>query len=103
MTVVAAILIMKRNGKKENKMVVDDQKYGAVIIYMLQIVDMLTDLAFALQCRAYWLYGEETELVVEKYDTTFKWLYHLALVCLIGPYFMNIYSSIDITHSIEKS
>merc|ERR550532_3014726 len=94
---------MKRNGKKEDKMAVDDQKYGAVIMYMLQIVDMLSDLAFALQCRTYWLYGVQSELVEEEHDTEFMWLYHLALVCLIGPYAMNIYSSIDITRSIERS
>merc|ERR1719334_1878515 len=103
MTVAVSFAVMKRNKKKASKMAVDDQKYLSVIMYLLQIIDMMTDLAFALQCRAYWLYGDTTYLVKDRQEETFKWLYHLALAFVAGPYLMNIGSTVRITRQIESS
>merc|ERR1719295_430770 len=102
-TVAASFVIMKRNRNQEGKVAVDDQKYLSVIMYLLQIIDMMTDLAFALQCRVYWLYGETTYLVEDGQEETFKWLYHLALAFVAGPYLMNIGSTVRITRQIESS
>ena len=103
MTVAVSFVVMKRNKKKQSKMAVDDQKHLSVVLYFMQIIDILTDLAFALQCRMYWLYGESTHLVDDGQEETFKWLYHLALTFVVGPYLMNIGSSISITRQIESS
>ena len=103
MGTAVSLIVMKRNKKKQSKMAVDDQKYLSVIMYALQIIDMMTDLAFALQCRMYWLYGEATHLVRNGQEDAFRWLYHLALLFVSVPYLMNIASTIRITRQIEKS
>ena len=103
MAVAVSTAVTNLNKKKEGKMAVDDQKYLSVIMYLLQIIDMMTDLAFALQCRVYWLYGETTYLVEDGQEETFKWLYHLALAFVAGPYLMNIGSTVRITRQIESS
>ena len=103
MTVAISFAVMRRKQKKESKMAVDDQKYLSVIMYLLQIIDMMTDLAFALQCRVYWLYGENTHLVADEQEDAFRWLYHLALTFIVGPYLMNIGSSVNITRQIDKN
>ena len=98
MTVVFSFVIMK-----QCKMAVDDQKYMSIFMYLLQVIDMMTDLAFALQCRVYWLYGETTHLVEGGQEDAFRWLYHLALAFVVGPYLINIGSTVHITRQIESS
>ena len=47
--VMVAVVFMKVIANSQEKMAVDDQKYIAVVMYMVQIADMLSDLLFALQ------------------------------------------------------
>ena len=49
MSVAVAMLYMKLKGALKSKMASDDQKYGSFIMFGLQIIDVLSDLAFALQ------------------------------------------------------
>ena len=98
--VCCAVVLMQIRRASRKRMSVDDQDYLAVLLYIAQIVDILSDLVFSLQCRAYWLYeDEDPNDVVEK--GTFSWIYHCALGFTIAPYLMNLFSSINITRKIS--
>ena len=63
----------------------------------VQMVDISSDLAFAFQCRAYWLHLQDVEFEVRVSPETFSFLYHAALAFVIAPYAVNILSTISIT------
>ena len=100
MGVVAAFAIMKKRSKSKTKMDVDDQKYVAAAMYLAQGVDILSDCAFAFQCRAYWLHLGDVPFEVRVRPEVFEMLYYVALIFVVGPYFLNLVSSVNITRKI---
>lgn len=99
--VVIEIIYTALKAKSQTTMTVDDQKYISVMGYMAQIVDICSDFAFALQCRAYWHHVEDdVEFKVSVKPIVFKYLYHLALFFVVAPYALNLGSSLSITKKI---
>jgi len=80
---------------------VDDQRLNGSLRYTVQIVDVFTDIAFALQCRAFWLYLRDEN--VDANPEVFGWLYRLSLICVVAPYAMNLLSAINIARKIAGS
>merc|ERR1719295_1318680 len=91
---------MKIRAKSDDKMEVDDQKYISALMYMIQIVDVFSDFAFAFQCRSYWQHLEGLDYEVGVEPEVFRDLYTFALLFVAVPYVMNLISSIDITRRI---
>merc|ERR1719295_858364 len=91
---------MKIRAKSDTKMEVDDQKYISALMYMVQMVDVFSDFAFAFQCRSYWQYLESLDYEVGVEPKVFKNLYQWALLFVVCPYIMNLISSINITRKI---
>ena len=81
-------------------MAVDDQKYMSVIGFLVQIVDVFSDFIFAFQCKAYRDHLGDIGFEVAVQPEVFEWLYFLALVFVVGPYFLNLISSVNITRKI---
>ena len=99
--VLTACAVMKKRDKKQSgKMSVDDQKYMNVIVYLVQMVDVLSDLIFAFQCKAYRDHLGDVDYEVAVEPVVFEWLYFLALIFVVGPYFLNLVSSVNITRKI---
>ena len=72
-------------------------------MYMLQIIDIFSDFAFTLQCRAYWHHlRDDVDFMVNEDPETFSWLFHIALICVVGPYALNLASSVNITGKIVR-
>merc|ERR1719242_1496792 len=63
-------------------MMVDDQNYVSVLIYIAQ-------------------YGKEDPDDIV-YPEDFEWMYKAALAFVLGPYFVNLWSSIRITQKISS-
>ena len=102
MMLFIAFVVMKKRTKSQKKMGIDDQKYMSVIGFLLQIVDILSDLCFALQCRAYRDHLGEIEFEVTVEPVVFEWLYYFALIFTIGPYILNLISSVNITRKMAS-
>jgi len=101
MTVLSAMVFMKAIKESESRMMVDDQDLISVLLYVLQIVDIFSDLVFALQCRVYWEYAlTDDDDQVEPDD--FMWLWRFALLFVLIPYGGNLLSSIKMTHAIAQ-
>ena len=99
--VLTAFSVMKKREKKQSgKMAVDDQKYMSIIGFLVQMVDVLSDLIFAFQCKAYRDHLGDIDYEVAVEPVVFEWLYFLALIFVVGPYFLNLVSSVNITRKI---
>jgi len=82
----------KGRGTEPGRLVVDDAHYFAIFIYFLQILNLWTDVLFALQCREYRHYAQSATdglLSTELFET----VYPLSVVFVVAPYVLNLYSS----------
>jgi len=101
--IVATAFTIRFSGL-EDLINVDDQRPNGSLRFTVQIVDVFTDIAFALQCRAFWLYLRDgIHFNVDADPEVFGCLYRLSLICVVAPYAMNLISAINIARKIAGS
>ena len=100
--VISSFLVMKWFTQKHDEMMVDDQKYGVVIGYILQVVDTIGSFTFTLQCGTYYFYtlpagnGEFSHLIEENTQYNLQMIFRLSVVFLLASYGLNIASSLNV-------
>eukprot|EP01083_Nonionella_stella_P081063 223099_1 len=81
----------------------DDQDYTAVALYLLQCLDVYSDIALALLLYQYYGYANNEPQLIERTDKEFLAL--LCWVCALSaiiPYFLNIFTAITIIGKIAR-
>ena len=95
--VLVAILIGNKRRKKEEKYHVEGQGYLSVILFVTQIIDVISDILFFIQMRRYYVYGQTDNDVNHE---VFAQLSSISFIFVVVPYILNITSSVRVVQRI---
>ena len=92
-----AFLIGHRRNKNGYRYHVERQQYLSVILYVLQIIDVVSDICFSFQMNKYKVHGQIDHDVDHR---VFRLLYTFSFIFVVVPYFLNIVSSVRVVQRI---
>ena len=92
-----AFVIGHRKSTKGDKYHVEGQEYLSVILYITQIVDVLSDIFFSIQMNQYYQRGQLYDDI--DYEV-FARLLIISVIFVAVPYIMNITSSVRVVQNI---
>ena len=95
--VLMALFNGNKSRKNEEKYYVERQGYLSVILFVTQIIDVISDICFFIQMRRYYDYGQTDNEVDHE---VFAQLSTISFIFVIVPYVLNITSSVRVVQRI---
>lgn len=83
---------------------VDNQDMSSIIIFLAQIIDLYSDIIFAVHLNHYHQFAqnEERDLIDKQTENKLFMLYILSLLFVVIPLILNFYSAMTTIHSLSS-